>query len=101
MSAVVGNCIAVVAVVVGGWGCVPADDAPMLLRCAYQHINALRNTASTHNRLYVPVFLPDVDLSTYPHVQAYMQRLAARPACAATVAARVEEASAAAATAKN
>ena len=35
--------------------------------------------------LYVPVIFPDLDLSARPHVTAYMARLAARPACAATV----------------
>eukprot|EP00798_Chlamydomonas_sp_ICE-L_P002078 gene2078-18261_t len=41
--------------------------------------------------LYVPAFLPNVDLSPYPNVLAYMARLAARPACAATVASRATE----------
>ncbi|PNW72643.1 hypothetical protein CHLRE_15g636750v5 [Chlamydomonas reinhardtii] len=41
--------------------------------------------------LYIPAFLPQVDLSPYPHVQAYMKRLAERPHCAATVAARAAE----------
>lgn len=44
--------------------------------------------------LYVPVFLPQVDLSAYPNVVKYMDRMKSRPACAATVAARVEEATA-------
>ncbi|PNW72644.1 hypothetical protein CHLRE_15g636800v5 [Chlamydomonas reinhardtii] len=35
--------------------------------------------------LYIPAYLPQVDLSPYPHVQAYMKRLAERPHCAATV----------------
>lgn len=42
--------------------------------------------------LYVPVFLPQADLSPYPNVVKYMDRMKSRPACAATVAARVEEA---------
>ncbi|GFR41705.1 hypothetical protein Agub_g2454, partial [Astrephomene gubernaculifera] len=41
--------------------------------------------------LYIPAMLPQVDLSPYPNVLAYMQRLAQRPACAATVAARSQE----------
>ncbi|KAG2496846.1 hypothetical protein HYH03_005250 [Edaphochlamys debaryana] len=54
--------------------------------------------------LYIPAFLPQLDLKPYPHVVAYMQRMAERPACAATVAARAqqrkaEDAAAAAATA--
>jgi glutathione S-transferase len=46
-------------------------------------------------RLYVPVFLPTVDMSPYPNVVKYMERMKARPACAETVAARVDEATAA------
>eukprot|EP00798_Chlamydomonas_sp_ICE-L_P016434 gene16434-22649_t len=38
--------------------------------------------------LYVPALLPQLDLSPYPNVLAYMARLAARPACAATLASR-------------
>lgn len=38
--------------------------------------------------LYIPAFLPQLDLTPYPNVLAYMERLKARPACAATVAAR-------------
>ncbi|KXZ43038.1 hypothetical protein GPECTOR_106g132 [Gonium pectorale] len=45
--------------------------------------------------LYIPAFLPQVlarvDLSPYPNVLAYMKRMAERPACAATVAARAAE----------
>ncbi|KAI8466418.1 MAG: thioredoxin-like protein [Monoraphidium minutum] len=41
--------------------------------------------------LYIPAFLPQLDLSPYPNVLAYMARLAERPACAATVAARAGE----------
>eukprot|EP00882_Tetradesmus_deserticola_P012388 GHRQ01013129.1.p1 GENE.GHRQ01013129.1~~GHRQ01013129.1.p1 ORF type:complete len:175 (+),score=85.24 GHRQ01013129.1:132-656(+) len=41
--------------------------------------------------LYIPAFFPQLDLSPYPNVVAYMQRLAARPACAATVAARAQQ----------
>ena len=37
--------------------------------------------------LYIPKFFPDLDLSPWPRVVAYMGRMAARPACAATVAA--------------
>jgi len=51
--------------------------------------------------LYVPVFLPQVDMSPYPNVVKYMDRMKARPACAQTVAARVEEATTTAAAAKN
>eukprot|EP00195_Chlamydomonas_chlamydogama_P005361 CAMPEP_0202890572 /NCGR_PEP_ID=MMETSP1392-20130828/931_1 /ASSEMBLY_ACC=CAM_ASM_000868 /TAXON_ID=225041 /ORGANISM="Chlamydomonas chlamydogama, Strain SAG 11-48b" /LENGTH=241 /DNA_ID=CAMNT_0049574169 /DNA_START=66 /DNA_END=791 /DNA_ORIENTATION=+ len=40
--------------------------------------------------LYIPAFLPQADLSPYKNVTAYMQRLAARPACSATVAARAQ-----------
>ncbi len=32
--------------------------------------------------LYIPAFLPQLDLSPYPNVQKYMARLAERPACA-------------------
>lgn len=39
--------------------------------------------------LYLPAFVPQFDLSPYPHVLKYMQRLAARPACAASVGANV------------
>ncbi|KAG2496848.1 hypothetical protein HYH03_005252 [Edaphochlamys debaryana] len=38
--------------------------------------------------LYIRVYLPQLDLKPYPHVVAYMQRMAERPACAATVAAK-------------
>ncbi|KAG2496847.1 hypothetical protein HYH03_005251 [Edaphochlamys debaryana] len=38
--------------------------------------------------LYIPKYLPQLDLKPYPHVVAYMQRMAERPACAATVAAK-------------
>uniref|UniRef100_A0A383WFY7 Glutathione transferase n=1 Tax=Tetradesmus obliquus TaxID=3088 RepID=A0A383WFY7_TETOB len=41
--------------------------------------------------LYIPAFLPQIDLSPYPNVVAYMQRMAARPACASTVAARATQ----------
>ncbi|KAG2428278.1 hypothetical protein HXX76_010428 [Chlamydomonas incerta] len=41
--------------------------------------------------LYIPAFLPQVDLTPYPNVLAYMKRLAERPHCAATVAARAAE----------
>ncbi|KAG2453228.1 hypothetical protein HYH02_002551 [Chlamydomonas schloesseri] len=37
--------------------------------------------------LYIPAYLPHVDLKPYPHILAYMRRLAERPHCAATVAA--------------
>jgi glutathione S-transferase len=49
--------------------------------------------------LYVPVFLPQVDMSPYPNVVKYMDRMKSRPACAATVAA-VEEATTTAAAKK-
>ncbi|KAF8063755.1 yfcG [Scenedesmus sp. PABB004] len=35
--------------------------------------------------LYVPMFFPQLDLSPYPNVLKYMERVKARPACAATV----------------
>ncbi|KAG2428277.1 hypothetical protein HXX76_010427 [Chlamydomonas incerta] len=41
--------------------------------------------------LYIPAYLPQVDLTAYPHVLAYMKRLAERPHCAATVAAGAAE----------
>ncbi|GIL59489.1 hypothetical protein Vafri_14171 [Volvox africanus] len=41
--------------------------------------------------LYIPAFLPQLDLSPYPNVLAYMKRMSERPACAATVASRVAE----------
>ncbi|KAG2496849.1 hypothetical protein HYH03_005253 [Edaphochlamys debaryana] len=41
--------------------------------------------------LYIPKYQPQLDLKPYPHVVAYMQRLAERPACAATVAAKPQE----------
>ncbi|GIL90252.1 hypothetical protein Vretifemale_17839 [Volvox reticuliferus] len=41
--------------------------------------------------LYIPTFFPQLDLSPYPNVLAYMKRISERPACAATVAARAAE----------
>jgi len=35
--------------------------------------------------LYIPAFFPQLDLSPYPNVLKYMERLTARPACQATV----------------
>ncbi|GLC42185.1 hypothetical protein PLESTB_000639900 [Pleodorina starrii] len=49
--------------------------------------------------LYIPAFLPQLDLTPYPNVLAYMKRMAERPACAATVAARATEKKAETATA--
>lgn len=33
--------------------------------------------------LYLPLFFPDLDLTTYPAVWSYMQRIADRPTCPA------------------
>ncbi|EFJ41347.1 hypothetical protein VOLCADRAFT_77635 [Volvox carteri f. nagariensis] len=41
--------------------------------------------------LYIPAFFPQLDLSPYPNVLAYMKRMSERPACAATVAARATQ----------
>eukprot|EP00879_Flechtneria_rotunda_P003059 GHRR01003279.1.p1 GENE.GHRR01003279.1~~GHRR01003279.1.p1 ORF type:complete len:222 (+),score=80.08 GHRR01003279.1:162-827(+) len=41
--------------------------------------------------LYIPAFFPQMDLGAWPNVVKYMARLAARPACAATVAARAQQ----------
>lgn len=39
--------------------------------------------------LYIPLFFPELDLSPWPHIRAYMDRLASRPAYQATLGARL------------
>eukprot|EP00878_Enallax_costatus_P002055 GHUV01002221.1.p1 GENE.GHUV01002221.1~~GHUV01002221.1.p1 ORF type:complete len:224 (+),score=60.91 GHUV01002221.1:184-855(+) len=50
--------------------------------------------------LYIPAYLPQLDLTPYPNVLQYTERVAARPACAATVAAHTQQRKAEAAAAK-
>lgn len=69
---------------------IPSAPAPDLLTRHNEHaasVTCVQVLVGAY-LLYLPAFFPNVDISAYKNVGAYIQRLAARPACAATVAAR-------------